>query len=78
MNYEQLVEHFGGPTKAAEALGIEDRQTVAAWKNRRIPSKWQIKAQNVSGGAVKADREARDEATEIASDLAALEKRAAA
>ena len=78
MDYEQLVAHFGGPTKAAEALGLEDRRAVATWKNRRIPSKWQIKAENVSNGALQADQEARDEAAEIARDFAESEKRAAA
>lgn len=78
MTYDQLCEFFDGPTKAAEALGLEDRRQVATWKGRRIPSKWQIKAENISGGKLKADREAREEAAEIARDFAASEKRAAA
>ena len=78
MNYQKLCDFFGGPTKAAEALGIDGRQTVAAWKNRRIPSKWQIKAQSVSKGALKADQEAHAEAAEISRDLTAVDKRAAA
>jgi len=77
MDYDQLVTHFGGPTKAAEALGLEDRRAVATWKARRIPTKWQIKAEAISGGALKADQEARDEAAEIAKDFAESEKRAA-
>lgn len=78
MNYDQLVAHFDGPTKAAQALGLEDRRQVATWNGRRIPSKWQIKAENLSNGALKADKEARAEAAEIARDFAESEKRAAA
>lgn len=78
MNYDQLVAFFDGPTKAAEALGLEDRRQVATWKGRRIPSKWQIKAENISDGKLKADREAKEEAAEIARDFAESEKRAAA
>lgn len=60
---------FGGPSKAAQALGIESRQTVDSWRARRIPSKWQMKAENISGGKLRADREARKEAEEMASYL---------
>lgn len=78
MDYEQLCDFFGGPTKAAEALGMEDRRQVATWKGRRIPSKWQIKAENKSGGKLKADRDAREEAAEIARDFAEVQERRAA
>jgi hypothetical protein len=78
MTYEQLVAFFDGPTKAAEALGLKDRRQVATWIGRRIPSKWQIKAENISDGKLRADKEARDEAAEIARDFAESEKRAAA
>lgn len=77
MKYKDLVGHFGGLTKAADALGI-DRRMVDAWKKRRIPSKWQMKAQTLSEGALQADREALEEAAEIASYVAEQEKRAAA
>jgi hypothetical protein len=77
MDYAQLVVHFGGLTKAADALGI-DRRMVDAWKKRRIPSKWQMKAETLSGGVLKADQEAQDEAAEIAGYVAEQEKRAAA
>lgn len=78
MNYEHLVKHFGGPTKAAEALGLEDRRAVGTWKGRRIPSKWQIKAEVISNGELKADREAHREAEEFARNHALIEKRVAA
>lgn len=66
MNYDQLTSHFGGPTKAAEALGLDDRRAVAAWKDRRIPSKWQMKAQAITNGVLKADKEAQTDAAEMA------------
>lgn len=66
MTYEQLVAHFGGPTKAGDALGL-DRRHVFNWKDRRIPSKWQMKAEMVSRNKLRADRPARKEATEFAS-----------
>jgi hypothetical protein len=78
MDYEQLCAFFDGPTKAAEALGLDDRRQVATWNGRRIPSKWQIKAEAISHGKLKADKEARDEAAEIARHVAQIEKRAAA
>ena len=61
MTYSQLVAHFGGLSKAAEALGI-DRRHVFNWSERRIPSKWQVKAEHVTGGKLGADRQARDDA----------------
>lgn len=65
MNYSQVERHYGGPSKAAQALGLQ-RQTVHAWKSRkRIPSRWQIKLEALTG--LKADKEARREAAELAS-----------
>jgi hypothetical protein len=69
MTYEQLMGFFGGPSKAAKALGIPSRQTVDSWRERRIPAKWQMKAENLSGGKLRADRQARKEAEEMASYL---------
>lgn len=68
MNYKDLVAHFGGPSKAAQVLGLEDkRQTVHAWQYRpRIPSKWQLKAEALSRGRLKADRQAHQDAVELA------------
>lgn len=78
MDYEQLVGFFGGPTKTADALGIEDRRTVHAWKTRRIPSKWQVKAETLSNGQVIADDEARAEAHEMAALVAERARQVAA
>lgn len=67
MNYKELVGHFGGPTKAAQVLGLSLKQTVHAWKGRaRIPSKWQLKAEALSRGRLKADRQAHQDAAELA------------
>ena len=70
MTYDQLAAHFGGPTRAADALGIEDRRTVHAWKRRGVPARWQMKAEKVSGGKLRADKESRREAAEFASYFA--------
>ena len=70
MNYKQMVAHFGGLSKAAQALGLP-RQTVHMWKRRgRIPSRWQIKAEARSDGKLRADRSARAEAMEIVAYVA--------
>jgi hypothetical protein len=68
VNYKELVGHFGGPTKAAQVLGLELKQTVHAWgqQGRRIPSKWQLKAEALSRGKLKADRQAHQDAAELA------------
>lgn len=66
MRYKELVGHWGGPSKIGELLGL-DRQTVHAWGYRpRIPSKWQLKAEVLSNGALKADRKSREDAQELA------------
>lgn len=65
MTYDQLIGHYGALHKVAEALGL-DRRTVHAWKNkRRIPSKWQVRAQTDSAGKLRADKEARADAAEF-------------
>jgi len=70
MKYEELVGHFGGPTNAAQVLGTESKQAVHAWKKRkRIPSRWQLKAVVLSGGLLKADRQALRDARELAGYL---------
>lgn len=77
MQYDELVAHFGGLSKAAAALEL-DRRAVNAWSKRRIPSKWQMKAESVTDGKLRADDEARAEATEMASYIVSQEKRVAA
>lgn len=71
MNYKQVISHWGGPTKVAQALGIKRRQTVQMWSvYGRIPTRWQILAQAKSGGKLKADRQAREEAMAIVACVA--------
>lgn len=76
MNYQQLAAHFGGPTKAAEALGIEDRQTVHGWSRRGIPAKWQVKVEVITDGKLRADKASRREISEIAELARHLERAA--
>ena len=64
MNYNELVKHYGGLTKAAQALGFKNKQTVHAWKERRrIPTRWQLLIESETG--LRADQQARDEALEL-------------
>lgn len=65
MKYEQVVAHFGGVSKTAQALGLI-KQTVHAWGIRkRIPAKWQLKIEVKTG--LKADVAVRREALKFAS-----------
>jgi hypothetical protein len=68
MLYDDLVAHFGAPSKAATALGV-DRRLVDCWKKRRIPTKHQLKAEILSEGKLAPDEEARREAAEMAALL---------
>jgi hypothetical protein len=61
MTYTQLVAHFGGLTKAADALGL-DRRHVWNWSDRRIPSKWQVKAEHITNRKLKADPQSKADA----------------
>ena len=55
MNYQKLIEHFGGScTKAAHALGLS-KQTVNAWKDRGIPFEKQFIIQMKTKGRLKAE-----------------------
>ena len=66
MTYEQLVGHYRGLTKAAQALGLK-RQTVHAWGIRKhIPSRWQIEIEGKTDGRLRADSAARREALVLA------------
>lgn len=37
--YERLVNHFGGPEKTREKLGLASRQVVHSWGQWGIPKK---------------------------------------
>ena len=67
MEYKQLIQHFGGQTKTGKALGTS-KQTVHGWGARkRIPPNWQLKAEALSRGKLKADPDARRQAIELTS-----------
>jgi hypothetical protein len=66
MKYNDLVTYWGSMTNAAKVLGINNKQTVHNWRDRkRIPSKWQLKAEVLSRGTLKADRKAHADAAEL-------------
>jgi hypothetical protein len=55
MYYDDLLDHFGGLSKAAKALGFS-RQTVHGWKIRgSIPFEAQFRIQLKTKGRLKAD-----------------------
>jgi len=66
MTFDDLISHFTTPSAAARALSV-DRRLVDAWKERRIPSKHQLKAEFLSEGKLQADQQAKDEGKEISS-----------
>lgn len=65
MTYDDLIAHWGRPSDAASALEV-DRRMVDSWKERRIPSKHQLKAAALSEGKLKADDQAVADGKEIA------------
>lgn len=67
MTYNQIVDHYGGLSKAAQALGFS-RQRVHAWKKIRIPSDEQLRIAALTG--LKADRQSYKQAARIASYVA--------
>ncbi|HZM36004.1 MAG TPA: Cro/CI family transcriptional regulator [Burkholderiales bacterium] len=70
MRYEEVVAHFGGVTKTAQALETK-KQVVHHWSDHaRIPSKWQLKIQRRTRGRLKADKRSRDDARIFLSAIA--------
>ena len=63
MTYNQIVDHYGGLSKAAKALDFS-KQRIFAWKQIRIPSDVQLKIAARTG--LKADRQSLRDATEMA------------
>lgn len=55
MNYSDLMRAYHTSAGAARALGIKNRQTVHRWKTAGIPEEWQLRIQNFTGGALKAE-----------------------
>jgi hypothetical protein len=53
MRYEELIDHYGGLTKAAEALDVA-KQTIHSWKGRgSIPFDAQFYIQIKTKGRLK-------------------------
>lgn len=57
MNYDEIVEHYGSPDKAADAIGLKGgRQSLYVWKrNGKVPIEHQIAYEVDSAGKLKAD-----------------------
>ena len=53
MSYDELLENYGGLSKAARALGIS-KQTVHRWKAAGIPFEAQFNIQIKTKGRLKA------------------------
>ena len=68
MDARQIEKHFGGLSEAARALDTS-RQVVYGWREKGVPDEWQLKAEKVSGGVLKASKKAREFALRIASYL---------
>lgn len=64
MTYNQIVGHYGGLSKAAQALGFS-KQRMHAWKQIRIPSDIQLRIAALTG--LQPDRQAYQEAARLAS-----------
>lgn len=58
MNFEQIVQHFGGVSKAKRALGLKSRQTLYNWKELGVPGPEQCRIQILTEGALTADEQA--------------------
>lgn len=70
MEAKQIEKHFGGLSEAARALGTS-RQVVYGWRKKGVPHDWQLKAEKVSGGSLRASKQAREFGQRIASYLQA-------
>lgn len=70
MDARQIEKHFDGLSEAARALGTT-RQVVYGWREGGVPDEWQLKAEKVSGGLLRASKKAREFGLRIASYLQA-------
>jgi len=52
MTHHDLVKHYGTGTKAAKALGV-DQRTISVWRVRGIPVPRQYQIQIATRGALK-------------------------
>ncbi len=56
MTYADLIAYFKTQTAAAEALGTR-QSTVSGWQEH-VPYHWQMRAQEITKGALQADADA--------------------
>jgi hypothetical protein len=49
MQKTEAIEHFGGASKLAAALGLKSRQAIYAWPEE-VPELYQYKLHHMSGG----------------------------
>ena len=54
MNYQDLIDEYGGCTAAGKALGFS-KQTVHKWKDAGIPEAPQLEIHRRTKGRLKAD-----------------------
>lgn len=76
MNFDDVMGYYGGITRTARVLGCA-KQTVFAWKERRIPSWWQATLEVESSGELRADEETAKDGR-VYAQLAAFRKLEAA
>lgn len=62
MNYAQVVNYYGGLSKAARELGIA-KQTIHGWGKGRIPSEWQAELEARTAGKLSADKQTLQDAS---------------
>ena len=53
MTFQELINHFGSQSAAAQAVGTS-RQVVSAWKRNGIPLGRQYEIQFLTGGKLRA------------------------
>lgn len=49
MQKSEAIEHFGGPQKLADALGLKSRQAIYAWPEE-VPELYQYKLHHLTKG----------------------------
>ena len=54
MDFEQIIQHFGSQSAAAQALQVT-QPTLSNWKKRgHIPELQQLRIEHITGGKLKA------------------------
>lgn len=76
---EKVVQHFGGPTAVAKALGYEDIRNVAYWTSgkRPFPPKHCVAIERLSRGQITRQELRPDDFADYWPDLAKKRKQVA-